>query len=181
MNKLSIFDISWEADTKKILIDLSVEAQSWILSCDSLTQSLKSLNSAFSLQLLKQDFMSYAGQSFFQRSVLLCMDNCPWIFASSLFSKQVLDAFPVSMNSLSDRPLGEILFSSSDIHHRESLYAVFQSDLILSQYVDDYQFTYDLPIYARKREFQLEKQPFWVSEFFLPPSINYLNAIKKLP
>jgi chorismate lyase len=181
MEKLSIFDIAWEANTKKILKGLSPEAQSWILSRDSLTERLKSLRSNFSLRLLNQHALHYQGESFFQRSVLLFIDNHPWIFASSIFPLETLESFPVPLEVLSERPLGEVLFSSPDIHYDTSVYAMFDKDVSLSPYVEDYQLTYHSPIYARKREFQLKNMPFWVSEFFLPPSLEYLSAIKKLP
>ncbi|EAR09330.1 chorismate--pyruvate lyase family protein [Reinekea blandensis] len=138
----------------------------WVTMPGSLTKALKARSDQFRVQVLDQShiyvslpiegFTEHSGPcACFSRKVLLMHGNTPWVAAHTLVPESSLRHGLRQLTRLEDKPLGELLFSSSDV--RKDHEQVCQTD----------------DSWGRRARYLLHQQPLLVSEFFLPALVDY--------
>lgn len=156
-------DLLWRP-AGRVLPRPQPELQAWLLDPGSLTQRLKERSAGlFRVQVLEEKWVRHTSPSLLQcfpiyltrsrmwsRKVLLKCGDLPWVMAHSLIPVTTMVGELRCLRTLSERPLGEFLFSDPLLQ---------RSQLELTQWRD---------IYGRRSLFHLQGRPLLVAEFFLP-------------
>lgn len=154
----------------------------WLLATGSLTQKLKSCCQEFEVKVLGEHLtVPLSGESPLQtqvwvREVLLCLDGEPWVFARTLIPENLANE-QHNFKALGNRPLGELLFSSTDIVPGKIEVAEFESCTKLAQLATSLSQPVNKPLWGRRRYFNLANQDIIVSEIFLPHAVEKINAL----
>lgn len=156
----------------------------WLLATGSLTQKLKLHCSKFEVKVLGEqltepfsaEFPSCKGQVWV-REVLLLLDDVPWVFARTLIPQSLLEANQHGFAHLGTRPLGELLFTSTDIKPGKIEVAEFTRNCKLAQLAiklnqNDFQ-----TLWGRRRYFSIGQSELIVSEIFLPCAAAAINQL----
>ncbi|MCH8531358.1 MAG: chorismate lyase [Saccharospirillum sp.] len=140
--------------------------QYWIHLPGSLTQALRERTEAFSVQVTDERLVdlvhppeslasSSPSRQFWSRKVRLMSGSTPWVIAHTLIPQSSLDHGLQRLTDLSDRPLGELLFTTAGV--RKDRPEVARTPLG----------------WARRARFWLEDQPLLVTEIFMEALINH--------
>jgi len=157
----------------------------WLLDPSSLTAKLKAISSDFRVQLLFQqeqacqaheaDFLGItANDATLVREVLLLCDNTPWVYARSILPLAALSNADQALAKMGTNPLGEQLFSRSDIQPGRIQVAQFSPDTKPGQLNTQY-YRAQNPLWGRRRMFHLQHGAISVAEVFLSPTPCYAN------
>ena len=145
---------------------LGKEEKLWLMSQDSLTHRLKAQGN-LSIQILHEGWIAHPKYQVWQRDVLLCVQQKPWIFARTIIPQPLLLELPFKVCNLGIKPLGEQLFNHPQIKHTHLKFThitkVVQEKLIAPEH-----YINQTPrIWGRSRGFMYQKQNFSIFEFFL--------------
>ena len=156
-NKLT----SWVSETKSLEIH-SNEILSWLNEPGSITSRIKSFSN-FRLKLLKDgpgevdatedDLIISNYEENNIREVVLYSDEEPLIYAKSIIPLETIRLGLGVLGNLKENPLGDILFSNTEIKKKYMLFAKFQSN--------------EKIFYGRKGIYTVKGYPFSVCEIFL--------------
>ena len=156
-NKLT----SWVSETKSLEIH-SNEILSWLNEPGSITSRIKSFSN-FRLKLLKDgpgevdatedDLIVSNYEENNIREVVLYSDEEPLIYAKSIIPLETIRLGLGVLGNLKENPLGDILFSNTEIKKKYMLFAKFQSN--------------EKIFYGRKGIYTVKGYPFSVCEIFL--------------
>ena len=156
-NKLT----SWMSETKSLKVRNN-EILSWLNEPGSITSRIKSF-SDFKLKLLRDGpgevdaaeddliISNYKENNI--REVLLYSDEEPLIYAKSIIPLETIRLGLDVLGNLKENPLGDILFSNTEIKKKYMLFAKFQSNKKI--------------FYGRKGIYTVKGYPFSVCEIFL--------------
>ena len=156
-NKLT----SWMSETKSLEVQNN-EILSWLNEPGSITSRIKSF-SDFKLKLLRDGpgevdaseddliISNYRENNI--REVLLYSDEEPLIYAKSIIPLETIRLGLGVLGNLKENPLGDILFSNTEIKKKYMLFAKFQSN--------------EKIFYGRKGIYIVKGYPFSVCEIFL--------------
>ena len=152
----------------------------WIEDPGSLTERMRKVCGAdFRLELLRQQYARPLKPEAFAlalpprryalvREVLLCRRGTPWIFARSVLPLPTLQGANRRIAHLGIRPLGDILFSSSDLLRGEIKISPLHADLPLFGICANALGREPVGSWLRQSLFRIHKEPLLVSEVFLP-------------
>ena len=156
-NKLT----SWVSETKSLEIH-SNEILSWLNEPGSITSRIKSFSN-FRLKLLRDgpgkvdanedDLIVSNYEENNIREVVLYSDEEPLIYAKSIIPLETIRFGLDVLGNLKENPLGDILFSNSEIKKIYMLFAKFQSN--------------EQIFYGRKGIYTVKGYPFSICEIFL--------------
>ena len=156
-NKLT----SWVSETKSLEIH-SNEILSWLNEPGSITSRIKSFSN-FRLKLLKDgpgevdatedDLIISNYEENNIREVVLYSDEEPLIYAKSIIPLETIRLGLDVLGNLKENPLGDILFSNTEIKKKYMLFAKFQLHKKI--------------FYGRKGIYTVKGYPFSVCEIFL--------------
>lgn len=153
---------------------------SWLEDPDSVTQRMRSVcGDRFRLTLLGQSKSKpmtsearslglSARQYALIREVLLCCDDTPWIFARSVLPLAALKGRYRRITQLRDRPLGDLLFSSSDLRRGEAKISPLRTDRAIHALCADALGHDPGNAWLRRSLFALDESPLLINEVFLP-------------
>ena len=156
-NKLT----SWMSEIKSLEVQ-NKEILSWLNESGSITSRIKSF-SDFKLKLLRDGpgevdsadddliISNYKENNI--REVLLYSDEEPLIYAKSIIPLETIRLGLGVLGNLKENPLGDILFSNSEIKKKYMLFAKFESNKRI--------------FYGRKGIYTVKGYPFSVCEIFL--------------
>ncbi len=147
----------------------------WLLSKDSLTAKLKLCCRDFSVELVGEQWHQGQTTRYWTREVLLYLDNVPWVFASTLIPETLMQDDETGLQTLGNRPLGELLYSSKAYTPGEIEVAKFDSCVRLEQLTQQLQQRQQEPLWGRRRYFDYQGQTLIVSEVFLPAAVNAIQ------
>ena len=152
---------SWVSETKSLEIH-SNEILSWLNEPGSITSRIKSFSN-FRLKLLKDgpgevdatedDLIISNYEENNIREVVLYSDEEPLIYAKSIIPLETIRLGLGVLGNLKENPLGDILFSNTEIKKKYMLFAKFQSN--------------EKIFYGRKGIYTVKGYPFSVCEIFL--------------
>ena len=156
-NKLT----SWISETKPLEVR-NKEILSWLNEPGSITSRIKSFSN-FKLKLLKDgpgevdiiedDLIISNYEKNNIREVVLYSDEEPLIYAKSIIPVDTIRLGLGILGNLKENPLGDILFSNSEIKKKYMLFAKFESN--------------KRTFYGRKGIYTVKGYPFSVCEIFL--------------
>ncbi len=110
------------------------------------------------------------------REVLLCCHQQPWVFARSVLPARTLTGSLAYLRHLDNRSLGSLLFRHPLLQRTAFELAQIDGDSdTLPQQVHQ-----PCHLWARRCCFSLAQRSILVSEFFLPPCMNYLKKEERL-
>lgn len=149
----------------------------WLLEPNSLTQRMKNtFNAPFSVSVEGEQWASpfladaeclnqSADCPALIREVLLKVDGQAYVFARTTLPKNVADELQ-ELTRLGNKPLGEVIFSYPDLRRtRLDLTTVGVAQLSKAMQA---KLVGQTSIWGRRNTYQINKQTFIVSEFFLP-------------
>ena len=102
------------------------------------------------------------------RQVLLCCRGTPWIFARSVLPFPALRGSNRRIARLGKRPLGDILFSSSDLRRGAINISPLPADSLMRKICARALSRDPVGAWLRESLFQIHNEPLLVSEVFLP-------------
>lgn len=152
----------------------------WIEDPGSLTERMRKVcGSDFRLELLRQqharplksEVLALALPSrryALVREVLLCRRGTPWIFARSVLPLPTLRGANRRIARLGVRPLGDVLFSSSDLYRGEIKISPLDVHPSLFGICANALGREPAGSWLRQSLFRINKEPLLVSEVFLP-------------
>ena len=156
-NKLT----SWISETKPLEVR-NKEILSWLNEPGSITSRIKSFSN-FKLKLLKDgpgevdiiedDLIISNYEKNNIREVVLYSDEEPLIYAKSIIPLETIRLGLGILGNLKENPLGDILFSNSEIKKKYMLFSKFESNKNI--------------FYGRKGIYTVKGYPFSVCEIFL--------------
>lgn len=151
----------------------------WLLATGSLTAKLKSHCSHFEVKVLGEALLQTAPNESqllqaWVREVLLILDGTPWVFARTLVPESLLARCGDELTGLGDRPLGELLFSSSHFTPGRIEVAGFQSCGTLASLAASLGQNVQGRLWGRRRYFGCEDEELTVSEIFLPAAMDII-------
>ena len=156
-NKLTL----WMSETKSLEIR-NKEILSWLNEPGSITSRIKSFSN-FKLKLLKDgpgevdiiedDLIISNYEKNNIREVVLYSDEEPLIYAKSIIPLETIRLGLGILGNLKENPLGDILFSNSEIKKKYMLFSKFESNKNI--------------FYGRKGIYTVKGYPFSVCEIFL--------------
>ena len=156
-NKLT----SWMSEIKSLEVQ-NKEIISWLNEHGSITSRIKSFSN-FRLKLLRDGpgevnaaeddliITNYKENNI--REVVLFSDEEPFIYAKSILPLETIRLGLSALGNLNKNPLGDILFSNSEIKKKYMLFAKFESNKRI--------------FYGRKGIYTVKGYPFSVCEIFL--------------
>ena len=156
-NKLT----SWMSEIKSLEVK-NKEIISWLNEHGSITSRIKSFSN-FRLKLLRDGpgevnaaeddliITNYKENNI--REVVLFSDEEPFIYAKSILPLETIRLGLSALGNLNKNPLGDILFSNSEIKKKYMLFAKFESNKRI--------------FYGRKGIYTVKGYPFSVCEIFL--------------
>lgn len=137
----------------------------WLNLPGSLTKALKTRSDDFNVEVISESFINDSlqfngfeqatSQRWFSRMVLLKSGQITWVAAHTLVPQSSLNGGLNQLTELNNKPLGELLFSSSEVIK------------------DHQQICQTNSGWGRRARYQLHQQPLLVSEYFLPELIDY--------
>ncbi len=175
---ISLANLQWfPSDTlaEGNLDSLSATKRGWLLERGSLTASLKNrFHNDLRVDVLHQDwqiptaeeqtYLAIANhQPSFIREVFLVCENIPVVFARTVIPATSLTEENRQLLHLGNQPLGELIFSQSDL---------LRSTIDIVKTVDASQQS----VWGRRSLFLFNKKPLAVYEFFLPALFDRLSA-----
>jgi len=154
---------------------LPLDLQSWLSESESLTQRLRNQFQNIHVQVLfeKQQTPFLTERRLLNlperryglvREVVLLSNETPLILARTVIPEKTLNITQGNLARLGSRPLGEILFSAPSLERKSVGIARIEPNLWTSNF--DLQIT--APLWGRRTQYSICKQPMLVSEFFLP-------------
>ncbi|TCS35918.1 chorismate--pyruvate lyase family protein [Reinekea marinisedimentorum] len=152
---------------------------SWLNHKDSLTARLRQNCSAFHVEVLNEELSPADANEaalitgteqapLWVREVYLYGDNQPWVYARSSMPANTSSQL-AQIKQLHQKPLGEMLFSSPDLHIHERLVAEFQPTAQLNPGQNPEM----TALWGRRTLFRIGNFPLVVTEIFLPGSPAY--------
>lgn len=162
--------IQWFSPAKAVNLPTS-PLRDWLLCNDSLTAKLKACCTQFSVELVGEESHQGEVTRYWTREVLLYLDNVPWVFASTLIPEPLMQDADTGLQTLGNRPLGELLYSSKAYQPGEIEVARFKHCTRLEQLTQKLGQTPDEPLWGRRRYFHYQEQSLIVSEVFLPAAV----------
>lgn len=168
--------MNWQSSLAVLPERVPPPSHAWLFDEGSLTRKLVALsNDQFSVQVLRQDVatpdateakaLKIAQQTpVMIREVVLNGRGCPWVFARSILPMTTMTGRLVGLRTLSNQPLGELLFQDPSMT-REPLEAAYLSARVLC--VPAALTAGDQLLWARRSVFFLDQKPLLVSEVFL--------------
>lgn len=159
--------------------------KNWLLANGSLTEKLKKHCSNFSVTVLGEHLLSplpnelpSQTEPVWVREVLLSLDDIPWIFARTLIPQTLLNNSLYDFIHLGNRPLGELLFTSSDIVPGKIEVAAFETCGRLAQLATSLSQSVDDTLWGRRRYFHIGTSELIVSEIFLPAAVENIKKYR---
>lgn len=163
----------WIFSSHSICKNLPSDLNSWLNESESLTQRLRNQFENIRVQVLfeKQEtpFLTEwqtlnlpEKRYCLVREVVLLSNQTPLILARTVIPAKTLKITQGNLARLGSRPLGEILFSAPSLE-RES-YGITKVEPTL--WATDFDII--TPLWGRRTQYSICKQPMLVSEFFLP-------------
>lgn len=157
----------------------------WLLDPGSLTAKLKAISSDFRVELLFQqeqacqpheaEFLGITNNdATLVREVLLHCQNKPWVYARSILPLAALSEDDQALAKMGTNPLGEQLFSRTDIQPGRIQVAQFSSDTKPGQLNTQY-YRVEKSLWGRRRMFHLQHGAISVAEVFLSPTPCYAD------
>ncbi len=152
---------------------LPLALQSWLSESESLTQRLRNQFENIRVQVLfeKQQTLFLTERRILNlperryclvREVVLLSNQTPLILARTVIPEKTLKITHGNLARLGSRPLGEILFSAPSLKRESAGISRIAPNL----WANDLQIT--APLWGRRTQYSICKQPMLVSEFFLP-------------
>ena len=163
----------WIFSSHSIRQNLPSDLNSWLNESESLTQRLRNQFENIRVQVLfeKQEtpFLTEwrtlnlpEKRYCLVREVVLLSNKMPLILARTVIPAKTLKITQGNLARLGSRPLGEILFSTPSLE-RESCGIVKIEPMLWTT-----DFDIIAPLWGRRTQYSICKQPMLVSEFFLP-------------
>ncbi len=163
----------WIFSSHSIRQNLPSDLNSWLNESESLTQRLRNQFENIRVQVLfeKQEtpFLTEwrtlnlpEKRHCLVREVVLLSNQMPLILARTVIPAKTLKITQGNLARLGSRPLGEILFSTPSLE-RESCGIVKIEPMLWAT-----DFDIIAPLWGRRTQYSICKQPMLVSEFFLP-------------
>jgi len=183
---LTLVTAMWLTAAKLQETDISANIASWMRYSGSMTQRLRENADHVNVKVLQHqwevvdvDDANYLNitphTKAIVRKVVIYGNDQPWVYAVCIFPEGVVALTNNQLVDLGDKPLGEILFSRSDIHRGE-----FQFTQLNNQQTADICQRSGLPasketLWARRSYFELQGQKLSLFEVFLPPLIEKIQ------
>ncbi|WP_163936462.1 chorismate lyase [Paraferrimonas sp. SM1919] len=153
----------------------------WLISTDSLTQRLKSLNKPFRVELLGErripfprlEMMGFAEQDYWLREVVLYIDDQPWVFARTLIPEAIFNITQLGFGELGQKPLGELLYGSQSFEHGQLQFCQVPQHSEIQKISGCTRL-----LWGRRRPFSCEYGTLHVAEIFLPAAMDFLQQDK---
>ena len=181
INNFFVKEPAWRELSQWPLRSMPSQVVNWIQEPNSLTKRIKNTFSEpfavevqgqgfaashlLDAQRLKQPLHQYA----LVREVLLTLSNQPVVFARTTLPRKVAHRLQ-NLTHLGNRPLGEVIFSYPELK-RVRLDLAKISVTELNQQAQK-MLEGQAYIWARRNTYQMNKDAFLVSEFFLPALFN---------
>ncbi len=157
----------------------------WLLDPSSLTAKLKALAPDFRVEILFQqqqacqphevDFLGiHPNDATLVREVLLYCHNQPWVYARSILPLATLTEADQALAKMGTNPLGEQLFSRSDIKPGRIQVASFSPSTKPGQ-LNTHYYSLQHLLWGRRRLFHLQHGAISVAEVFLSPTPCYAS------
>ena len=174
----------WLARDAVLSYEMDEVFKSWLCHLDSMTQMIKHhAQSSFELIVLSESicqatvserqFLGSLEHEAYIREIIMKADGKNWLFARSVFPKQILNGDDQSLKTLGNTPLGNLFFSNDKQRKEEdSPRKTIDAGLISTDHelrqVSSFPSDSDQPLYARRSLFHYLNQPVLVQEVFLP-------------
>ncbi|MCW3172284.1 chorismate--pyruvate lyase family protein [Shewanella subflava] len=166
--------IQWFSPEKAATLP-HTQLKGWLLANGSLTEKLKKHCTNFSVTVLGEHLLSplvgelpSQTEPVWVREVLLNLDGTPWVFARTLIPQALLNNTHHDFIHLGNRPLGELLFTSTDIVPGKIEVAAFETCGRLAQLATSLSQPVNDTLWGRRRYFHVGRAELIVSEIFLP-------------
>lgn len=153
----------------------------WLCYRPSMTARLRAHAQAeFTVQLLCHDWREaspeeaeylhlQADRSVIGREVVLCCDQEPWMYASSVLPKSLIDATGSSLLLLGDRPIGELLFADPGITRSAFQFQQLESGALEYDRAIAFSPSCEPSLWARRSKFRFpENIEMAITEVFFP-------------
>lgn len=167
---IPVANFNWQNDANNF-VDITPDIRSWLLETGSLTQRAidycQSRDNDFNVRVLKQEnncpadseavlLNMKAEELGLIREVLLNCGSNAIIFARTIIPFSTMSGKHEELNSLGNKPLGEYLFSQSDMTRMPLELSFYENPSNKQQF------------WARRSVFLLNNNPLLVYEVFLP-------------
>lgn len=163
----------WLFYSPAIFQNLPPDLKSWLNESESLTQRLRNQFENIHVKVLfeKQEtpflterrMLNAPEQRYcLVREVVLLSNQTPLILARTVIPAKTLKITQGNLARLGSRPLGEILFSSPSLERESCGIVKIKPDLWITG------LEIKTPLWGRRTQYSICKQPMLVSEFFLP-------------
>lgn len=166
--------VDW-ASTRQVYTETMCD---WLFSSGSLTQRLKDYQRDFSVIVLSEKVVSLTAEQrnllnassidTTVREVFLCVDGKPWVFAQSILPHCALHSGFASLVNIGDKPLGELLFTTTDVIRGKLLAAQFDLQSALHQFLLQQAVPVEHELVGRRSLFTRQASVISVTEIFLP-------------
>jgi len=183
---LSLVTAMWLTAAKLPETNISANIASWMRYSGSMTQRLRETADNVRVKVLQHqwqtvdednaDYLNIPPHSkAIVREVVIYGDDQPWLYAISIFPEAVVALTDDQLVDLGEKPLGEILFSRSDIQRGD-----IQFSELSDQQTKDVCKKSGLPVskkrlWARRSYFELQGQKLSVLEVFLPAFVEKIQ------
>ncbi len=163
----------WIVSPTSIFKNFPSDLKSWLNESQSLTQRLRNQFENIRVKVLferqetpfltERQMLNVPEQRYcLVREVVLLSNQTPLILARTVIPTKTLKITQGNLARLGSRPLGEILFSTPSLERESCGIVKIEPNL----WATDLEIK--MPLWGRRTQYSICKQPMLVSEFFLP-------------